>query len=249
MVIKTPREIDLIRTASQVVAETLQMLRMHVTEGVTTRELDVLAENYVRKAGCLPAFKGYQGYPATLCTSVNDQIVHGIPSDYVLKNGDLLSIDMGAIYKGYYGDSATTVLVGEVSDKHRLLTQVTEAALYKGIEMATAGNRLGDISHAIQIHAEHFGFSVVREFVGHGIGSHLHEDPQVPNYGPAGQGPLLPEGLVLAIEPMVNEFSPGVRTLADRWTAVTVDGGFSAHFEHTVLITGNGPEILTRIAD
>jgi methionyl aminopeptidase len=246
---KTPHEIELMRVASRVVAETLQLMREEARAGVSTRELDRLAEQYILKAGCLPAFKGYQGFPKTLCTSVNDQIVHGIPSDYVLQDGDLLSVDVGTIYQGYYGDGAVTVLVGTVKEGHRRLAEVTEQALYKGIAQARTGNRIGDISHAVQTHVEKFGFAVVRDFVGHGIGKRMHEDIQIPNYGPPNQGVTLKTGMVLAIEPMVNEFTPHVRILPDRWTAVTVDGGFSAHFEHTVAVTADGPDILTRLSE
>lgn len=247
--IKSAAQIEKVRRACRVVAEVLQQLREHARPGVTTGELDVLAEAYIRAQGCLPAFKGYQGYPKTLCTSVNDQIVHGIPSGYVLKNGDLLSVDVGAVYDGFYGDGAVTLLMGEVSEKHRLLAEVTEGSLYKGIAQARAGNRLSDISHAVQSHVERFGFAVVRDFVGHGIGAQLHEEPQLPNFGPPGQGPLLKTGMLLALEPMVNEYTPHVRILSDRWTAVTVDGGYSAHFEHTILVTDDGPEILTRLGE
>lgn len=247
--IKSAAQIEKVRRACRVVAEVLQQLREHARPGATTAELDVLAETYIRAQGCLPAFKGYQGYPKTLCTSVNDQIVHGIPSGYVLKNGDLLSVDVGAVYDGFYGDGAVTLLMGEVSEKHRLLAEVTEGSLYKGIAQARAGNRLSDISHAVQSHVERFGFAVVRDFVGHGIGAQLHEEPQLPNFGPPGQGPLLKAGMMLALEPMVNEYTPHVRILSDRWTAVTVDGGYSAHFEHTILVTDDGPEILTRLGE
>ncbi|HQP72931.1 MAG TPA: type I methionyl aminopeptidase [Acidobacteriota bacterium] len=249
MMIKSAAQIEKVRRACRVVAEVLQQLREHARPGATTAELDVLAEAYIRAQGCLPAFKGYQGYPKTLCTSVNDQIVHGIPSGYVLKNGDLLSVDVGAVYDGFYGDGAVTLLMGEVSEKHRLLAEVTEGSLYKGIAQAHAGNRLSDISHAVQSHVERFGFAVVRDFVGHGIGAQLHEEPQLPNFGPPGQGPLLKTGMLLALEPMVNEYTPHVRILSDRWTAVTVDGGYSAHFEHTILVTDDGPEILTRLGE
>ncbi|HOB51516.1 MAG TPA: type I methionyl aminopeptidase [Acidobacteriota bacterium] len=249
MMIKSAAQIEKVRRACRVVAEVLQQLREHARPGATTAELDVLAEAYIRAQGCLPAFKGYQGYPKTLCTSVNDQIVHGIPSGYVLKNGDLLSVDVGAVYDGFYGDGAVTLLMGEVSEKHRLLAEVTEGSLYKGIAQARAGNRLSDISHAVQSHVERFGFAVVRDFVGHGIGAQLHEEPQLPNFGPPGQGPLLKAGMLLALEPMVNEYTPHVRILSDRWTAVTVDGGYSAHFEHTILVTDDGPEILTRLGE
>jgi methionyl aminopeptidase len=249
MMIKSPHQIDRVRRASRVVAEVLQQVRELAAPGMTTGELDAVAEAYIRQQGCLPAFKGYQGYPKTLCTSVNDQIVHGIPSGYALKSGDLLSVDVGAVYDGFYGDGAVTLLMGDVSEKHRLLAEVTEGSLYKGIAQARAGNRLSDISHAVQSHVERFGFAVVRDFVGHGIGAQLHEEPQLPNFGEPGQGPLLKAGMILALEPMVNEFTPHVRILSDRWTAVTVDGGYSAHFEHTILITEDGPEILTRLGD
>jgi methionyl aminopeptidase len=249
MEIKTPQEIELMRVASRVVAETLQLLREEAREGVTTEELDRAAERYIRKAGCLPAFKGYQGFPKTLCTSVNDQIVHGIPSDYELRGGDLLSVDVGTIYQGYYGDGAVTILIGAVSERHRRLAEVTEQSLYKGISQARPGNRIGDISHAVQAFVEQAGFAVVRDFVGHSIGSRMHEELQIPNYGPPNQGATLKRGMVLAIEPMVNEFTPHVRVLPDRWTAVTVDGGYSAHYEHTVAVTADGPDILTRLSE
>jgi methionyl aminopeptidase len=249
MEIKTPQEIELMRVASRVVAETLQLLREEARAGVTTGELDRAAERYIRKAGCLPAFKGYQGFPSTLCTSVNDQVVHGIPSDYALRDGDILSVDVGSIYQGYYGDGAVTILIGAVSERHRRLAEVTEQALYKGIAQARPGNRIGDISHAVQVFVEQAGFAVVRDFVGHSIGSRMHEELQIPNYGPPNQGAVLKRGMVLAIEPMVNEFTPHVRILPDRWTAVTVDGGYSAHFEHTVAVTTDGPDILTRLSE
>jgi methionyl aminopeptidase len=249
MEIKTPQEVELMRVASRVVAETLQLIRQEARAGVTTDELDRAAERYIRKAGCLPAFKGYQGFPRTLCTSVNDQVVHGIPSEYTLRDGDLLSVDVGTIYQGYYGDGAVTILIGAVSERHRRLAEVTEQSLYQGIAQARPGNRIGDISHAVQVFVEKAGFAVVRDFVGHSIGSRMHEELQIPNYGPPNQGAVLKRGMVLAIEPMVNEFTPHVRVLADRWTAVTVDGGYSAHFEHTVAVTLDGPEILTRLSE
>ncbi len=249
MVIREQRELEHIRAACRVTAETLQLMREKTKEGVTTTELDRWAEEYIIRQGCRPAFKGYRGYPATLCTSVNDQIIHGIPSEYELRSGDLLSIDVGAVYKGYYGDSAVTMLIGQVAPRHALLAQATEEALYKGLAQAVTGNRVGDVSNAVETHVLRFGFSVVRDFVGHGLGTHLHEDPQVPNYGKASSGPRLKEGMVIAIEPMVNEYSPHIRFLEDRWTAVTIDGGFSAHFEHTVMVTANGPEILTKLGN
>lgn len=249
MILKSAREIELIKTACRVVAELLQLIREKAVVGVTTGELDVDAEKYIGAAKCLPAFKGYRGYPATLCTSVNDQVIHGIPSRYVLKTGDLLSVDVGVVYRGYYGDAATSIPVGEITVAHKRLMRVTEEALYRGLGQAVAGKRVGDISSAVESHVVAHGYSVVRDFVGHGVGAQLHEEPQVPNYGQAGQGPKLKEGLVLAIEPMVNEHSPHVKILKDGWTAVTMDGGYSAHFEHTVLVTKNGPDILTRLGE
>jgi len=249
MLTKAPHEIERIRKACRIVAEVLQLLRQEARPGLTTAHLDGLAERYIRDAGGLPAFKGYQGFPRTLCASVNDRIVHGIPDESVLRDGDLLSVDIGVVWEGYYGDGAATLLLGDVADQHRLLAEVAEQSLYRGIAQAVPGKRVGDIGHAVQSHVEKFGFAVVRDFVGHGVGSQLHEDPQVPNFGSPGEGTPLRAGMVLAIEPMVNEFTPHVRTLPDRWTAVTVDGGYSAHYEHTVLVTAEGPEILTRMGD
>lgn len=235
--------------ASKVVAETLQVLKREVRPGVTTEDLDRIAEDHIRARGGIPAFKGYRSYPKTLCASINDQVVHGIPSARrVLKEGDIIGLDLGAIVEGFYGDAAMTVPVGAVSPKVAELLRVTEEALYKGIEQARVGNRLSDISHAVQRHAEGAGFSVVTDFVGHGIGRQLHEEPQVPNYGKPGQGPRLQVGMVLAIEPMVNMGQSGVRILDDQWTAVTKDGSLSAHFEHTIAIQAEGPaRILTKL--
>jgi len=204
-----------------------------------------LAEEYIKRHGGIPAFKGYRGYPRSLCVSVNEEVVHGIPGKRRLKEGDIVSLDLGVLMDGYYGDAAITVPVGKVSELAKKLIKVTEEALYRGIEMARPGNRLSDISHAIQTHVEKAGFSVVREFVGHGIGKQLHEEPQVPNFGPPNRGPRLEPGMVLAIEPMVNTGTWEVRILPNGWTVVTADGGLSAHFEHTVAITDNGPEILS----
>lgn len=235
--------------ASQVVAETLQVLKQEVRPGVTTEDLDRIAENHIRARGGTPAFKGYRSYPKTLCASINEQVVHGIPSARrMLKEGDIIGLDLGAIVEGFYGDAAMTVPVGSVSPKIAELLRVTEEALYKGIAQARVGNRLSDISHAVQQHAEAAGFSVVTDFVGHGIGRQLHEEPQVPNYGKPGQGPRLQVGMVLAIEPMVNMGQSGVRILDDQWTAVTKDGSLSAHFEHTIAIQAEGPaRILTKL--
>jgi len=241
IILKTPGEIEVMAKASRVVAETLEVLKKAVRVGVTTDELDALAEAEILARGAKPAFKGYRNYPKTLCASVNEQVVHGIPSKRKLKEGDIIGLDLGAIVDGFYGDSAVTVMIGEVSDKTAKLVRVTEKALMIGIEQAVVGRRLSDISHAIQHHVETAGYSVVTEFVGHGIGRQLHEEPQVPNYGRPGQGPRLQGGMVLAIEPMVNMGGSAVRVLDDRWTAVTADGSLSAHFEHTIAIQASGP--------
>lgn len=250
IILKTPEEIEIMARASRLVAETLAMLKREVRPGVSTEELDRLAEGYIRSHGGTPAFKGYRNYPKTLCASVNDQVVHGIPSKRVLKEGDIVGLDLGAIVEGFYGDSAVTVAVGKIDPRVAELLRVTEAALYAGIAQAVVGNRLSDISHAVQARVEAAGFSVVTDFVGHGIGRQLHEEPQVPNYGKPGQGPRLQEGMVLAIEPMVNMGASGVRVLDDRWTAVTVDGSLSGHFEHTIAIQASGPpRILTQVPE
>jgi methionyl aminopeptidase len=247
IILKTPAEIENMAEASRVVAEVLEIIRKEVRPGVSTDDLDQLAEKEILARGAVPAFKGYRKYPKTLCASVNEQVVHGIPSGRKLKEGDIIGLDLGAIVGGFYGDSAVTVSVGPVADKVGHMVQVTEEALYLGIKQAVVGNRLTDISHAVQQHVESAGYSVVTEFVGHGIGRQLHEEPQVPNYGKAGQGPRLQSGMVLAIEPMVNMGGSAVRILADRWTAVTADGSWSAHFEHTIAIQPSGPaRILSR---
>ena len=249
IILKTPAEIEVMARASRVVAETLLLLKEAVRPGVTTNELDRLAEESIRSRGGVPAFKGYRSYPKTLCVSVNDQVVHGIPSKRVLKEGDIVGLDLGAIVDGFYGDSAVTISVGEIKPSVAMLLRVTEESLYEGIKQAMVGHRLSDISHAVQQHAEAAGFSVVREFVGHGIGRQLHEEPQVPNYGRPGQGPRLQVGMVLAIEPMINMGRHEVRVLEDDWTAVTQDGSLSAHFEHTIAIQPSGPpRILTCLA-
>jgi methionyl aminopeptidase len=250
IILKTPDEIEIMARASRLVAETLAMLRREVRSGITTEDLDRLAEQFIRSHGGTPAFKGYRNYPKTLCASINDQVVHGIPSKRALKEGDIVGLDLGAIVDGFYGDSAVTVAVGNVTPRVAELLRVTEESLYAGIAQAVVGNRLSDISHAVQRHAEAAGFSVVTEFVGHGIGRQLHEEPQVPNYGKPGQGPRLQEGMVLAIEPMINMGNSGVRVLDDRWTAVTTDGSLSAHFEHTIAIQSSGPpRILTQVPE
>jgi methionyl aminopeptidase len=248
IVCKSPAEIEKMRAASALVADVLGELAAMVAPGVTSLDLDVVAERMVRAAGAEPAFKGYRGYPNTLCTSVNEQVIHGIPSKRPLVEGDIISIDMGVKMNGFYGDSAVTVPVGRIPDEAARLLRVTRESLEKGIEQVRLGGRVSDIGHAIQAHVEAEGFSVVREFVGHGIGASLHEEPQIANYGDPGRGPRLAEGMTLAIEPMVNAGKPAVKMLPDGWTAVTRDGSLSAHFEHTVAVTKNGPLVLTRAA-
>lgn len=245
IVLKSEREISYMRDAGQIVGRVLQELKKAIAPGVTTLELDRIADQYIRKAGAVPAFKGYGGFPANICTSINEQVVHGIPGSRQLKNGDIISIDVGTKLNRYYGDAAITVPVGDVDAELLKLLSVTEQALNKGIEQAVEGNRLSDISHAVQLHAESFGYGVVRDYVGHGIGQRMHEDPQIPNYGPPGRGPLLKSGMTLAIEPMINFGTPDVEVLTDNWTVVTVDGKVSAHFEHTVAVTDGDPLILT----
>jgi methionyl aminopeptidase len=234
------------RAAGRLVGEVLGEIAAHVAPGVTTADLDALAESRIVQAGATPAFKGYHGYPATICASINDEVIHGIPSGRrTLQEGDIVSLDLGVLLDGYYGDSAVTVPVGKVSEEAALLLRVTEESLYKAIEQARPGARVSDVSHAVQRHVEAHGFSVVREFVGHGIGQRMHEEPQVPNYGEPGRGPRLAAGMVLAIEPMVNAGKPAVKVLSDGWTAVTRDRSLSAHFEHTVAIMAGEPWILT----
>lgn len=235
------------RTAGRMVAEILQMLRDRVKPGVTTLELDRLAEKQCEKWKARPAFKGYGGFPFTICASPNDRVVHGFPNQQSLVEGDIISVDFGLIIDGFYGDSAITIPVGQIASSTEELLKVTQESLACGIAKAVSGGHLSDISNAVQTRVEADGYSVVREFVGHGIGRQLHEDPQIPNYGIAGRGPKLKTGMTFAIEPMVNVGLPGVKVLDDGWTAVTIDGQLSAHFEHTIAITDNGPEILTRI--
>lgn len=243
--IKSPREIEIMRKSGKITAKTLARLIEAAKPGVTTAELDSIAEESIRSMGGVPTFKGYNGYPASICTSVNDQVVHSIPGPYVLRDGDLLSIDIGTTLDGYVSDSAITLALGDVSDCGRRLLRVTQECLMLAIAQMRVGNRLGDIGNAVQRHAEENGFGVVRELVGHGIGTKMHEEPQVPNYGKAGAGIELRKGLVLAIEPMITEGSWRVRTLGDGWTVVTEDGKLAAHFEHTIAVTEEGPRILT----
>jgi methionyl aminopeptidase len=245
IIYKSPGEIETMDRCCGVVTRILAALVKQVAHGVTTMDLEETAARMIRESGARPAFKGYRGYPCVLCTSVNDEVIHGIPSPRrVLKDGDIVGLDFGVVVDGYYGDSAVTVPVGAVSDEATALMRATREALYEGVAAARTGARLSDISAAVQRRAESDGFSIVRDFVGHGIGTALHEDPQVPNYGSPGRGPVLREGLVLAIEPMVNAGGPAVRVLDDGWTASTVDGSLSAHFERTIAITASGPRLL-----
>ena len=245
---KSPTELGRMRAANALVAVVLAELRPLVVPGVTTQDLDAVAERQIREASAVPAFKGYQGYPATLCASVNEAVVHGIPTATPLAEGDIVSLDMGVLLDGFYGDSAITVPVGQISDRAADLLRTTREALDLAIEQVRVNGHVSDIGHAVQRHVEANGFSIVREFVGHGIGAKLHEEPQIPNYGTPGRGPRLATGMVLAVEPMVNMGRPAVKVLGDGWTAVTRDGSLSAHFEHTVAVTDDGPEVLTRAA-
>ncbi|NWF52203.1 MAG: type I methionyl aminopeptidase [Nitrospirae bacterium] len=247
IVLKSQEEIEKIEHACLIVARTLEAIKKLVQPGLTTLEIEDFADDFIKLHGGLPAFKGYRGYPASICTSVNNEVIHGIPSKRVLKEGDIIGIDLGVYKNGFYGDGAVTVPVGKIEPDLQKLIKVTEEALYKGIENARLGNRVSDISHSIQEHVESQGFSVVRSFVGHGIGRQLHEEPQIPNFGPPGRGPRLMEGMTLAIETMVNAGVYDIHILEDGWTAVTADGKPSAHFEHTIVITLNGPRILTKI--
>jgi len=246
VILKLPDEIEKARTSNRIVAEVLNRLREKVKPGVRTRELDKLAAEVADRRGAKPAFKGYNGYPYALCVSVNEVVVHGMPSERVLEEGDIVGLDFGVCYQGFFGDAAITLPLGRVTQKASRLMQVTEQSLYAGIEQAKAGNRLGDISAAVQDIVEAAGYSVVRDFVGHGIGKSLHEEPQIPNFGKKGRGIELKSGMILAIEPMVNEGNYKVEILPDGWTVVTKDGSLSAHFEHSIAITDNGPEILSK---
>jgi len=247
IILKSPKEIEKIALSCRIVAKTLDYLKDMVKPGITTREIERFAENYIRSNNAVPAFKGYKGYPASICASVNNEVIHGIPSNRVLEEGDILGVDLGVYKEGFYGDAACTFPVGKIHPHVERLLRVTEEALYIGIENAKMDNRISDISCSIQSHIEVNGFSVVRAFVGHGIGRDLHEEPQIPNFGIPGRGPKLREGMTLAIEPMVNEGGYEVMILEDGWTAVTMDGKLSAHFEHTILVTSDKPKILTKI--
>ncbi|MHB1419578.1 MAG: type I methionyl aminopeptidase [Bacillota bacterium] len=247
IILKSDRELQYLKDAGRIVAEAHQEMEKAVAPGTTTKELDQIAEACIQRRGAIPAFKGYRGFPASICASINEEVVHGIPGLRKLKNGDIISIDIGAVINGYYGDAAVTLPVGEVTTEIEKLLSVTRESLMIGIDQAKVGNRLSDISHAIQNHVEINGFSVVRDYVGHGIGRSMHEEPQIPNFGKPGNGPRLKPGLTLAIEPMVNMGTHEVATKSDHWTVVTRDNSCSAHFEHTIAVTESGPEILTRI--
>ncbi|HHW06103.1 MAG TPA: type I methionyl aminopeptidase [Clostridia bacterium] len=247
IVLKSEKELGYMREAGRVVAIVLKAMEEAVEPGITTKELDAIAERIIREHGGTPSFKGYNGFPASICTSVNEQVVHGIPGLRKLVAGDIISIDVGVDINGYHGDAAITLPVGEVDAKVMQLLQVTRESLMAAIEKAVVGNRLSDISHAVESYVKKFGFSVVKDYVGHGIGARLHEEPQVPNFGPPGRGPRLKAGMTLAIEPMVNMGTDQVKVLQDDWTVVTRDGMPSAHFEHTVAVTPDGPEILTKL--
>mgnify|MGYP006330617137 CR=1 FL=1 len=246
IVLKTAREIAIISEACRISAGALKLAGEAVEPGVTTEEIDRIAEKYIRSRGAVPNFKGYNGFPSTACISINNEVIHGIPSkNRVIKEGDIVSIDLGACFEGYHGDNAATFAAGDVSEQAKLLMAVTKESLYKGISKALAGNRIGDIASAVQQHVESNGFSVVREYVGHGVGTKLHEAPEVPNYGKPGRGVRLMPGMTIAIEPMVNAGDYDVKVMPDGWTVLTRDGSLSAHFEHTVAITADGPKILT----
>lgn len=247
IVLKTSREIAAMREAGRIAGRALALAGQMVAPGVSTYDIDRETERFIRSCGAIPSFKNYQGYPATACISVNDQVIHGIPSRHrIIQAGDIVSIDLGAFFQGYHGDTAATFAAGEISPDAQRLIDVTRECLFEGIQMAQPGNRIGDISHAVQTHAEAAGFSVVRDFVGHGVGTKLHEAPEVPNYGESGHGLRLMAGMTIAIEPMINLGKCGVRVLPDGWTTVTVDGSISAHFEHTVAITFDGPVLMTQ---
>lgn len=243
--LKSKREIELLKEAGHIVYLTHQYLRPHIKAGIKTKELDRLAEEFIRSKGATPSFKGYEGFPSTLCVSINDEVVHGFPSDRVLQDGDIISIDIGACYKGYHGDSAWTYTVGEVSDDAKYLLEHTEKALYEGIKQAKVGNRIGDISYAVEKYATEHNLGVVKELVGHGVGTSVHESPDVPNYGTKGTGPKIRDGMVIAIEPMLTLGSPDIYIEDNDWTVKTEDSSLSAHFEHTIAITNEGVIILT----
>lgn len=245
--IKNAEQIEIMRAAGKIVAETHELISKEIHPGITTGKLDAIANDFIRSKGAIPSFKGYRGFPANICTSVNEEVIHGIPSTRKLTDGDIISIDIGVVYKGYQGDAARTIGIGKITDEARRLIDVTEESFFEGIKYAKTGNHLHEISAAIQKHAESNGFSIVRDFVGHGIGKQMHEEPQIPNYKPANRGPRLAKGMVLAIEPMVNLGTFEVYVLKDNWTVVTRDAKLSAHYENTVLVTDDEPELFTLI--
>ena len=248
IILKSPREVDLMKKANQIVGETHAYLAEKIVPGISTLEIDRLADEFIRSKNAVPSFKGYRGFPASVCISINEEVVHGIPAqDRVINDGDIVSLDIGAIYEGFNGDAARTIGVGNLTKTAQNLLEVTENSLQEGIEQAIPGNRLSDISHAVQTYVENKDFSVVRDYVGHGIGRDMHEDPQIPNFGPPGRGPRLKAGMTLAIEPMVNVGGYNVKTLADGWTVITTDKSLSAHFEDTIVITENGPCNLSKL--
>ena len=247
IILKTRREIEIMKKAGRLVAQSHELVRKHIKPGVTTKELDRLVDDFLRSQNAIPTFKGYNGFPFAICASVNEEVVHGFPSERELREGDIVSVDIGATFEGYVGDSAKTFLVGEVDEEKKHLVEATRQCFYEGIKFAKLSYRLSDISHAIQAYAESQGLSVVRDYVGHGVGKNMHESPQVPNFGKPNKGPRLQEGMVLAIEPMINAGAYNVKVLKNNWTVVTVDGKPSAHYEHTVAITDGEPELLTVI--
>ncbi len=246
IVLKTQTELETMKLACEISADALNVAEEMIKPDITTKEIDRKMYEYIKKCGATPSFLGYMDYPASACISVNDVVIHGIPSGYRLKHGDIVSIDVGAYYKGFHGDNAYTFIVGDTTDEIKSLLKETENSLYKGIEQAIVGNRVGDISNAIETHVSQFGYGIVRQFVGHGVGKKLHEEPEVPNFGRPGRGPRLVEGMTLAIEPMINLKGDAVKVMDDGWTTKTVSGTASAHFEHTIAITRNGPVILTK---
>jgi methionyl aminopeptidase len=245
IILKTKREIEIMRKAGRLVAMSHELVRKHIKPGITTKELDQIVEDFLKSQNAIPTFKGYNGFPFSICASVNEEVVHGMPGERILKSGDIISVDIGATFEGYVGDSAKTFFVGEVDDEKRRLVEVTRQSFYEGIKFAKESFRLSDISHAIQEYAESAGFSVVRDYVGHGVGKNMHESPQIPNFGKPGKGPRLQQGMVLAIEPMINAGTYNVKVLDNDWTVVTLDGKPSAHYEHTIAITDGEPELLT----
>jgi len=245
IILKTKREIEIMKKAGRLVAESHELVRKYIKPGITTKELDQIVEDFLKSQNAIPTFKGYNGFPYSICASVNEEVVHGMPGERKLKEGDIISVDIGATFEGYVGDSAKTFFVGEVDDEKRRLVEVTRQSFYEGIKFAKESFRLSDISHAVQEYAEKAGFSVVRDYVGHGVGKNMHESPQIPNFGKPGKGPRLQQGMVLAIEPMINAGTYNVKVLDNDWTVVTLDGKPSAHYEHTIAVTDGEPELLT----